>query len=180
MDAPFIKRDALLRQRAEAHELSDIVKTEDEVMAEQNGAMQQQQQAQMQQQQMMMAEMQQKIALLTAQAAKATAEVEMIMAKATTAKVEAVYSALQAGGVATSTPQIAPAADEILKSSGWIDATPNPGIAALNGPPVQPGTNPMTPANPDQAAPQPAGPPPDLQAQTGQVGMQAGIETPEI
>jgi hypothetical protein len=176
MDAPFIKRDKLLRQRAEAHELSDVIKTEDEVASEQNnGAIQQQQQLQQKQMELTMAELQQKVALLTAQVAKATAS-----------KVEAVYSALQAGGVATSSPHIAPAGDEILRSSGWKDATPDPSIAQLGGPPVQtdqqavPGnTNPMLPAQ--ATAPQ-VGPvaAPDLQAPGAAVGMNAGIETPSI
>lgn len=170
MDAPFIKRDSLLRQRAEANELSDVVKTEEEVAAESNNeqamAMQK---MQMQQQQLMLDEMTKKVALLTAQAAKAGAEVELILAKATSTKVEAVYSALQAGGVATATPQIAPAGDEILRSSGWKDATPDPSIAQLGGPPVQT----------EVAQPGP-GAIPDLQMPNASIGEQAGIETPEI
>jgi hypothetical protein len=176
MDAPFIKRDALLRQRAEAHELSDVVKTEEEVMAEQNNQMMQmQQQAAMAQQQLVLAELEKKVALLTAQAAKAMAEVELIAAKAVSTKVEAVYAALQAGGTATSTPLIAPAGDEILRSSGWRDATPDPTIAQLGGPPVQPDGQmvqpPMAPMQPDM---------PDIQAPTGMQGRREGIETPAI
>jgi len=113
-----------------------------------------------------MAELQQKVALLTAQAAKASAEVEMILAKVTDTKVASVYSALQAGGVATQTPHIAPAADEILKSSGWKDLTPDPGIASLNGPPVQ--------------AEQAQQIPPIARPQGPQEGMQQGIETQAI
>jgi hypothetical protein len=176
MDAPFIKRDALLRQRAEAHELSDVVKTEEEVMAEQNNQMMQmQQQAAMAQQQLVLAELEKKVALLTAQAAKAMAEVELISAKAVSTKVEAVYAALQAGGTATATPLIAPAGDEILRSSGWQDATPDPTIAQLGGPPVQPDGQmvqpPMAPMQPDV---------PDVQAPTGMQGRREGIETPAI
>jgi len=185
MDAPFIKRDKLLRQRAEAHELSDVIKTEDEVAVEQNnGAMQLQQQLQQKQMELTMAELQQKVALLTAQAAKASAEVELIMANATASKVKSVYSALQAGGVATSSPQIAPAGDEILRSSGWRDATPETSIAQFGGPPVQTdqqprNTSPMLPAQ--ATAPQ-AGPveAPGLKAPSAAVGVNAGIETPAI
>lgn len=193
MDAPFIKRDKLLRQRAEAHELSDVVKTEDEVAAESNNEMaQMQQRMALQQAQLGMAELEKKVALLTAQAAKAAAEVELIMAKATSTKVEAVYSALQAGGVATGSPQIAPAGDEILRSSGWKDATPDPSIAQLDGMPVQqpnmpypdvPGAleRPAGAAQPG-GAPADAQPqaPVDLKPQTGHVGQNAGIETPRI
>lgn len=172
LDAPFIKRDALLRQRAEANELSDVVKTEDEVAAEQNnGMIQAQQQAAVAQQQLVLAELEKKVAVLTAQAAKAMAEVDLIAAKTVSTKVEAVYAALQAGGTATSTPMIAPAGDEILRSSGWKDATPDPSIAQLSGPPVQPGQQPM---------PQQSPMPQDVQAPTGMEGRRAGIETAAI
>lgn len=174
MDAPFIKRDALLRQRAEANELSDVVKTEDEVMAEQNNELfKMQQQLAAQQQQLVVAELAKKVDLLTAQAAKAMAEVEAVKAKAVSTKVEAVYAALQAGGTATSTPLIAPAGDEILRSSGWQDATPDPSIAQLGGPPVQPdGQMVQPPAAPMQ--------PESAQAPTGMAGRREGIETPGI
>jgi hypothetical protein len=180
-DAPFIKRDKLLRQRAEAHELSDVIKTEDEVKAETNNEQALQlQQMQMEQQKLLLEQLGNQVKLLSAQAAKATAEVESIMAK-----LEAVYAALQAGGTATQSPHIAPAGDEILRSSGWVDATPNPGIADLMTPGggVQPAlpqnTNPMQPA---LARPQAADQMqiPDLQPQTGQQGQRAGIETPAI
>jgi hypothetical protein len=175
-DGPFIKRDALLRQRAEANELSDVVKTEDEVAAEQNNEMaQMQQQAAIQQQQLVMAELTKKVEVLTAQAAKAMAEVDLIRAKAVSTKVEAVYAALQAGGTATAAPMTAPAGDEILRSSGWQDATPDPTIAQLGGPPVQPDGQmvqpPMAPMQPDM---------PDVQAPTGMEGRRQGIETPEL
>jgi hypothetical protein len=164
MDAPFIKRDKLLRQRAEAHELSDIVKTEEEVAAETNNEMmQQQQKMQQMQQQLVMAELEKKVALLTAQAGKATAEIELILAKTTAEKVGTIYSSLQAGGAAVTSPHVAPAADEILKSSGFKDATPDPSIAQLGGPPVQ---------TEQIQAPQPM--------QGPRAGMQQGIETPEL
>ena len=194
MDAPFIKRANLLRQRAEAHELADVVKTEDEVESETNNELAQaQQQLQQAQQQLMMAELEKKVALLASQAAKASAEVELILSKVTESKVASVFAALQAGGVATSQPQIAPAGDEILRSSGWKDATPNPTIAQLDTVPVQPAndpanmaqgmpqnTDPMTPAQPQEAAPMPTQTAPEPQPQTGEVGLHAGIETPAI
>lgn len=178
LDAPFIKRDALLRQRAEALELSDVVKTEEEVLAEQNNEMiQMQQQMQMQQQQLVLAELAKKVELLTAQAAKAMAEVEAVKAKAVSTKVEAVYAALQAGGTATQTPFVAPAGDEILRSSGWQDATPDPSIAQLDRAPVQPGPQPgsIVP-EPQPMMPEQAG----IEAPTGMEGTREGIETPEL
>lgn len=177
LDGPFIKRDKLLRQRAEAHELSDIVKTEEEVAAEQNdGQIQMQAKMQQQQQQLLLAELGNKVALLSAQAAKASAEVELVMAKAMESKAGTVYSALQAGGVATAAPHTAPAGDEILRSIGWQDATPDPSIASLGGQAMA--APPVAPAQPNVDVPQAA--PPDLLAQTGQVGEHGGIETQEI
>jgi hypothetical protein len=185
LDAPFIKRDALLRQRAEANELSDVVKTEDEVMAEQNNQLAAaQSQLQQAQQKLMLDELTQKVALLTANAAKAMAEVELIRAKVVETKVAGVYAALQAGGVATGSPHIAPAGDEILRSSGWVDATPDPTIAQLAGPQVQGQQMPQdgNPMLPDQANVPAMEQPqtPNLQPQTGGVGLHAGIETQEV
>jgi hypothetical protein len=181
MDAPFIKRDVLLRQRAEVNELSGVVKTEDEVLAEQNNELvQAQQQLQMQTAQLAVAELTKKVEVLTAQAAKAMAEVELIQAKAVSTKVESVYAALQAGGTATMAPMTAPAGDEILRSSGWVDATPDPTIAQLGGPPVQPDGQmvqpPMAPQAPEMAQPDVQ----DIQAPTGMDGRRQGMETPEI
>jgi len=159
MDAPFIKRHRLNQLRAEALEMSDVIKSEEEAKAEMEGeAAQAQQQLQQAMQQAQLAEQQAKagrlvaetevakakvqemlksLDLMAATVLKTQAETERTMAETISKKVEAVFAALQAGGVATSRPAIAPAGDEILKSAGWQDATPNPGIAELDGPPVQ-------------------------------------------
>lgn len=193
MDAPFIKRDALLRQRAEAHELSDIVKTEDEVAAEQNSP---QAQTQMQlaqaQAQLAIQEAQAKAQKMVAEAELAmarskevVANIDLVVASAVNKRVESIYAALQAGGVATMNPTTAPAGDEILRSAGFTDATPDPSIAQLNRQPVQeqPGgmpqnTDPMQPAVPDQGQPQMNPPQPEPQPATGMDGVHQGIETP--
>lgn len=208
LDAPFVKRDALLRQRAEAHELSDIVKTQEEVEAEQNSPMgQMQQQLQMAQAQLSVqmlqgqaAEAMAKAQLAEAKAHETMANIDKIIAEAVNKRVESVYAALQAGGVATSNPTIAPAGDEILRSAGWQDATPDPSIAQLNSQPVQAqdgtmvrmrsneqfaaeprgNTNPNQPSLPAQSEPQMAAPQAEPRPATGQVGQRAGIETPEI
>lgn len=206
-DAPFVKRDKLLRQRAEAHELSDVVKTEDEVLAEQNSPQgQMAQQLQQAQAQLALQEMQGKAAkalaeaeLAQAKAQQTLATIELTMAEAVNKKVEAVYAALQAGGVATSNPAIAPAGDEILRSSGWQDATPNPSIAQLDTQPVQQAegaaapmagneqfaveprenTDPEQPGLPAQAMPQQSPGNAAAPAPTGMDGVRSGIETPE-
>lgn len=175
IDGPYVKRDRLLRQRAEVNELSDVIKTEDELKQEmaqgqnQQELMQQQQALQMQLLQGQLAELQAKVVTAEANAQKIQASAAMEAAKAklleaeTIAKrVEAVYAALQAGGVAATNPAIAPAGDEILRSSGWTDATPETPIGAMMPEGEQaPAPNAMLPA-------------------TGQDGVRQGIETPAI
>lgn len=201
LDAPWVKRGVLNKLRAEANELVDVVKTEEEFQAEQNSP---QNVANMQlQQQLMLAQLQDlmaKIQKTSAETERALASVKLLDAQAVSAKVSSAYAALQAGGVATSQPTIAPAGDEILRSAGWKDATPDPSIAQLNGPPVQEeqgthtrlakgqqfaveprgDTDPMTPQqahaqlaqrDPSSGAPQPA---------TGMDGLHGGIETQRI
>ena len=111
------------------------------------------------------------------------ADVERLKAQTISHKVEAVYAALQAGGTATERPQIAPAGDEILKSAGWVDQTPDPSIAQLGAPPVQPEEN-QAPAGAGGAsvAMNNGAPamPHDTQAPTGMAGRRAGIETAAI
>lgn len=208
LDAPYIKRDKLNRMRAEANELGDVVKTEDEVLEEQNNPqVQMQQQLAQAQAQLAMEELKGRAAkmmadaeLSNAKARETLARIDMIVAEAVNKRVEAVYAALQAGGVATSNPTIAPAGDEILRSAGWQDATPDPSIAQLNGPPVQPeqgtmvrmggneqfameprgNTSPAEPGLPMDAQPQPTVPDADPQAASGMAGVRGGIETPEV
>lgn len=208
LDAPYIKRDKLNRMRAEANELGDVVKTEDEVLEEQNNP-QVQMQAQLAQAQAEAAvqEMQGKAAkamadaqLANVKAQEVLANIDRLIAEAVNKRVEAVYAALQAGGVATSNPTIAPAGDEILRSAGWQDATPDPSIAQLNGPPVQDeqgtmvrmganeqfaqeprgNTSPAEPGVPMDAQPQVSVPEAGPQAMSGMDGVRGGIETPAI
>lgn len=179
LDAPFIKRDKLLMQRAEANELTDVVKTEEEVMEEQNNPqMQQQQQMQLAMQEAQMAEAKAKVDKLIAdaqrimaqaeqikvQAEKTAAETQKVIAETVAKKVEAVFAAMQAGGVATERPEIAPAGDQILLSAGWID-TPDIAPVIEQMPPPVPQVNQQIPPE---------------QLQTGMDGVRAGIETPQI
>lgn len=199
IDAPFIKRDRLLRQRAEVNELSDVVKTEDEMKAESQQGMQQMQQQQAmaaQQQKLQMQIMQGQLVEMQAKMAKTEAETVLMAAKARLAdaqsiatRVEAVYAALQAGGTAAGSPHIAPAGDEILSSSGWRDATPDEKISQIMGPDVQAqaATNGLPhPMPPQQAMPaQPIGRQhrasmPSANPATGMVGARAGIETARL
>ena len=145
MDAPFIKRDKMLRERALAHELSDIVKTEEEVKLEQESDQAKEAQAmQKALAEAQVAESQGKAAKLMAEAEltkrkldELMANIENIIADTVSKRVDTVFVALQAGGSATMNPQTAPAGDEILRSAGWTDDTPDPSIAQLNTSPVQ-------------------------------------------
>ena len=185
LDAPFIKRDKLNQQRAEANELSDVVKTAEEMQADASNP--QAQQAQQAQQALQEAQMQTAKATLdklVAEAQRTLAQAEQIkaqaMATAATAeltkartmetKVSTTYAAMQAGGVATERPEIAPAGDEILRSAGWVDATPAQDIAPVQAMPQEP----MQPM-PEQPMQEP------MTGQDGaNVGMHQGIETAAI
>lgn len=128
-DAPFIKHEELLRQRAQAHDLNDVVKTEEEVQAEQdNDQAKQQAQIQQQMQDIQMKQAQLSLEKMQADIAKALADVDRIKAIAVKTNVDSAYAGMQAGGVATERPEIAPAGDAILKSSGWVDHTPQTNI----------------------------------------------------
>ena len=195
LDAPFIKRDKLLRQRAEANELSDVVKTEEEVAQETNSEqIAQQQQMQQQMQQMQMDEAKAKIDKMLADAQRVMAQAEQVKAQSVATKVSAAYAAMQAAGTAVSSPLVAPAADEILRSSGWVDATPDNPIAdvapemgapvndAMGAPMDMPMDMPMDaqqmPSNP--MSPMSPMSPMDGQDVGAQVGEHAGFETPTL
>ena len=182
LDAPFINRHRLNLLRAEANEMSDIVYTEDEIKEQQSGEQaQMQQQMQMRQQQAALAELEGKAATAMAnaklqqiKAGEVLANIDLIVAKAVATKVEGIYAALQAAGVAVTSPMVAPAGDELLKSAGFKDATPHPAIAEILGQAVQ--------ANADQQVQQQIPPQAgnQLQPQTGMDGVHGGIETPAI
>lgn len=145
-DRPLINRASLLRQRAEALELGDVVLTDDEIeQQEQSPESKRNKELQQQLQEAQVREIQGKAAKVMAEAEVAKkkldemlANIDLIIAKTVDQKVETIFAALQAGGAATRDPLTAPAGDEVLKSAGFKDATPTPPIADLNGPPVQP------------------------------------------
>lgn len=181
MDAPFIKREKLLRQRAEAHDLVDVVKTEEEVLAEQNNDLaKQQQQLAQQQQDLDMKLRAATLDKLTAEVQKVLAEARVKNADAVAKNVGAVYAATQASGVAATDPSIAPGADEILRSAGWEDAGAGTPMPQAPQDTVETGVGAVPPMSmPESAAPeQPSAAMPSVPG--AQVGLQAGIETPAI
>ena len=158
LDAPYIKREELLRQRAEAHDLMGVVKTEEEVFAEMNNP-QSQQAAQMQQQMQLI-----ELKTATATLEKLLSEVMKNKAQAIETNVASAYAAMQAGGVAVQSPSVAPAGDEILRSAGWVDATPQQTNTEAVGPdPVPMASAPSVQPEPDRAG--------------AEVGMRQGMRT---
>lgn len=176
----WVKWDELTRQKAEVADLTNIVKSKEDVQAEQNSPMGQMQAQMMQmQQQLQMALMQGQVAESQAKAAKAEAEAAKAHAEAMNKRVEAAYSSMQAAGVAATNPSIAPAGDAILRSAGWIDQDQVQGTGAeMAQAPVQDNQDADQAIrdmvrnegiNPIQAKPE-----------SPHVGQQAGIETEEI
>jgi hypothetical protein len=145
VDQQFVKRDVMLRALAESLELSDIVKSEDEVKQDQQDPRTQQMaklqsdlaQAQLALAQGQAAKANNEAQLILTRVKEVVANIDQIIAKTIETKVETIFAALQAGGVATQNPVTAPAGDEILRSAGYRDVTPSPSIAQLDGPPVQ-------------------------------------------
>ena len=186
LDAPYVNRHRLNLLRAEANELSDVVRSEEEVAAEQQ-SQEAQMQAQVQQrmQAAQLAELEGKAAKIMAdaklqqiKAAETLANIDKIVAESVSTKVSAIFAALQAAGTAVQNPMIAPAGDELLRSAGFKDSTPDPAIAQIFGQQVQSmmGQQAQQPqaAQPQVATPQQVDP------QTGMVGMNAGMQTQEI
>lgn len=192
IDEPYIKRHRLNLLRAEANEMADIVKTEEEVQADQaSPQMQMQNELMMRTQMATLAELEGKAKSAAAdaklrevKAAETLANIDKIVARAMAEKMSAIYAALQAAGVAVTNTAIAPAGDELLRSVGFKDAMPDPAIAQILGQGVQAMAGEAMPAgqpNPQQPdVAQPQGPQQGLQPQTGMVGMHQGIETQRI
>jgi hypothetical protein len=122
LDAPFVKRDELLRRRAEALDLPGIVKTKEEVDGEQNNELAKQQaELAAQQQALQMALAQAQVNKLTADAEAAMQKAHLLLAeiakaRAATAQIAVATAsdALQAGAAAVTSPHAAAAGDEIL------------------------------------------------------------------
>lgn len=174
MDAPYVKRDTLLRMRAEVVELSNVVRTDEEVKGDPMAKMQQE--LAMRAQQLQLAEAEAKVARMNAETqriaaetARSQAQSALLKAEATDRKVESVFAALQAAGIAVQQPLIAAAGDEILRSAGWTDATPDPSIAQISNLPVAPGQEQPMPVLDGGVNPA-----------TGMEGVRQGIETARI
>jgi hypothetical protein len=102
---------------------------------------------------------------LSAAADVAAANADLLRAEAVQARVTAMYSATHAGAQIAAVPNVAPVADEMLLSAGFVDANappiiPTPAPAQQTAAPLpSENTNPLTPPHPDR-------------------GVDAGIEKP--
>lgn len=166
-DEPFIKRFKLITQRAEANDLTDIVKTQDEVDAE-NNSEQARQAAQLadMQQKLMLATLQGQVHKLDAEVKRILADAARIDADAVGRRIDGAYSAMQAGSVAVTNPGVAKAGDELLRASGWQDKT----APEVNGAPPEANAQPTQPAQ-GQQQPIPASP---------NIGLHRGMNTSRV
>lgn len=114
----YIKWQQLTSQQADALDLSDVVMNEEEARQAANDP------AQLQQQQMQQQAQQLQLALGQAKLAEATARAAKLESETLNTKIDAIFAAMQAAGVAAGNPTVAPAGDAILQSAGWQDATP--------------------------------------------------------
>ena len=92
-----------------------------------------------------------------AQIKKLEAETERTQAETVGKGVDALFSAMQGAQVVATVPGVTPVADELLKSSGWIDKNGPPLAPPYLGPAIAPpdidqNTSPMFPPRPDSAA----------------------------
>jgi hypothetical protein len=108
-----------------------------------------------------------KAALLNAQLKKIDADAELARAMAVNTSVTGMYSATRAAAEVAAMPTVAPLADELLRSAGFVDKDASPIVPTVSpseqiaAPPAPESTNPLTPPHPD-------------------VGVNAGIEQPGL
>lgn len=178
-ERPFVKFHKLVQAKASAMEVSDLVKTEDEVKSEQSDqAMQQMQQMQQKMQQLqiellagqvakvqadaqlaaarsqsMINESQSKIENMMAQTQLVLGKLNETLQSAMQTRVQTAYTATQTAAVAAGMPHVAQAADGLLQASGWQDA---PQAGQISGEAMLP------PAGQDPATGQPVQPPADM------------------
>ncbi len=181
IDDPYIKRGELLRHRARAHDMPDIVRSDEEVQAAQataqnNGQAQMQmqmQQMQLQQLQMQLQKLQAETQRIMSEAAKNNAVVRATEAGTTKTKVETQYAAMNTGALITERSDIAPAGDAVLTAAGFQDDFPLKNQAGQ-----ETGTLPQQYGKGQDNNPMTA-PSPDIGANVGQqVGMRTGEGDP--
>lgn len=118
----FIKWGELVKARAEANDIEEIVLTDDEAQAQANNpAALAQQKLQELMQQLGLERMKNEVAEIAAKAASVMADAERKAAEALNKRLDAIASAMQTAGVIAASPGIAPVGDTVLQEAGWKD-----------------------------------------------------------
>ena len=181
-ERPYIKWHEFAQQRAQANELVGVIKSKAEVEEEENT------EEAKRRQELEIRNQELQLATLERNLAKVGAQVEQIIADTISKRANTAYAAMQGGGVAVTNPAAAAAGDEILKSIGALDVTPQDttttaAVEGVNAEAAQPSLA-STASQADQASnalpAKPANPVPDLQTDGALVGAHAGIETAQI
>ena len=167
--SPLLKVPDILRKLAQSMHISpDDIVLSDEEIAKNQAAQAQQQALQAQQVQLALAELQ--------------AKVDKLRAETTAKNVDAAYAGMQAGQLVAGMPALAPVADEILKSAGFVDHNgfPVAGQLPADGLPTQAlpatgNTSPMFPGRPEDGLTEAM---PMRPEQVSRPGAMVGIETP--
>ena len=111
--------------------------------------------------------------IIAAQVAKMQAEIEAIKASTVDANLKAMYSSMQAAGIAAKSPSVVPIADSMLTSSGFVDAD--------GGQLVDQGQQQVNPALAQQQAQQTNIVPQQIQQPPSPAqGVNGGIETQQL
>lgn len=131
----FVNWRKLIEQRASAAEFSDVILTDAEAQTSQKSP-----EAQMQAQiaKLNMALLQANVDKVEGQVQEIVAKAQLVLADTVESRIRGMYESMQAAGTAVTNPRIAPAGDEIWRSAGGRDATPQSTTAgALQGVPEQ-------------------------------------------
>lgn len=169
----YVKFLPLLREKAAANEFDDIVMSDAEAKeADNNPAMQQAQQVQQMAVELDIAKKKAELLDLTAKTQKTQMETLRQKALAMGEFMKGLYVACQAAGIVIQDPKVAAAADEIARSGGFLDQTPQEQVQA------QAQSDAVPTAIPAPQTPQPAPVPSAAPAvPQPQAGAERGIET---
>ena len=166
-ETAYIKFDKLIAEKAKAHDLSDIVKTQEEFENEQknNPASQMQMQMMQMQAQLSMQKMQAEIGKIGAEMQKLIQAANLLKAQTLRSKVDSEYAAMQTGAVIAANPHVAAIGDAALQEAGWEDAQPQTSLSQ----------------SAEQLPPMPTSAPEGTsQPQSPFTGVTQGIETAEV
>lgn len=138
-ERPFIKWGDLVRAKAAANDMSEIVLTDEEAKEAENSEAAQAQKKQAQ----LVAELgieklRNEVAEIASKAAATMAEAERRAAEAMNKRIDAITKAMETAGMVVGAPGIAPVGDTLLREAGWRDQPkPQDNQPAAGAPPDQ-------------------------------------------